>query len=414
MQRVGTGFQLSLGLATLGGILASAPVLALLVPTQIARLTPTRAATNLAMLTAVGATVALVASVVFGALSDRTASRFGRRRPWIAAGAITTVGGLARLAGAHDFRTLLGTWVLVQVGVSALLTASGASLADAVPEEQRGTASAMVTIAFPLAILIGSILVGKLIAGVVHAYEVTLVLTAAFVVPLLLTYRERPLARAEVERRRLGLFVRQLWIRPSRSPDFTIALISRFLLVLGYYLGAGSFLFLFVERVLRFQEHFPGHSTKEGVAVLMVIGVLLLVPVAVASGKLSDRLHRRKIFVVVASVLIGTGLSLMAVFRSWAVAEIASGLIGAGFGAYLAVDMALITQVLPSLSDCGKDLGIMNITNTLPPAIAPLIAAAFVNGFGQSSPTGYRLLFVIAAALSVCSAVLVRRIASVA
>jgi MFS family permease len=103
----------------------------------------------------------------------------------------------------------------------------------------------------------------------------------------------------------------------------------------------------------------------------------------------------------------------MAFFPTWAVAEIASGLIGAGFGAYLAVDLALITQVLPSRENCGKDLGIMNVTNALPPAVAPLIGAACVNGFGQNSATGYRLLFVLAGCLAVASALVVRRITSV-
>lgn len=103
----------------------------------------------------------------------------------------------------------------------------------------------------------------------------------------------------------------------------------------------------------------------------------------------------------------------MTFFTTWGVAQIAAALIGVGFGAYLAVDTALITQVLPSADDHGKDLGIMNLTNTLPPALAPVLGALLINGFGKSSAAGYHLLFGLGAALAITSAVIVQRIRSV-
>src|SRR5207302_1711335 len=138
---------------------------------------------------------------------------------------------------------------------------------------------------------------------------------------------------------------------------------------------------------------------KEGVAILLVIATSVLLPVAIVAGVLSDRMQRRKVFVTTASLLIAVGLALLGFFHSWTMAEVAAVVLGLGFGAYVAVDSALITQVLPSPATRGKDLGIINIANALPDVIAPPLAAVLINLYGQDSPTGYRLLFTLAALL---------------
>jgi MFS family permease len=82
--------------------------------------------------------------------------------------------------------------------------------------------------------------------------------------------------------------------------------------------------------------------------------------------------------------------------------------LGIGFGAYTAVDFALITEVLPDAADRAKDLGVINIANALPQVLAPVLAAA-VLGLGM----GYPGLYLLAAAVSVLGSVLVRRIRSI-
>ncbi len=75
---------------------------------------------------------------------------------------------------------------------------------------------------------------------------------------------------------------------------------------------------------------------------------------------------------------------------------------------YVSVDVALITQVLPTTADRAKDLGVLNIANTLPQLVGPAIAATLITQAG-----GYRGLFAGAAVLTVVGGVLVRRIRSV-
>ncbi len=82
--------------------------------------------------------------------------------------------------------------------------------------------------------------------------------------------------------------------------------------------------------------------------------------------------------------------------------------LGIGFGAYLGVDIALITQLLPSESSRGKDLGVINIANALPQVVGSAIAALVINAFHS-----YTLLFVLAAILASLGAILIQRIKSV-
>jgi MFS family permease len=87
---------------------------------------------------------------------------------------------------------------------------------------------------------------------------------------------------------------------------------------------------------------------------------------------------------------------------------IAATVQGLGFGVYVAVDVALITQVLPTTADRAKDLGVLNIANTLPQLIGPAIAATLITHAG-----GYRGLFAGAAVVTVIGGALVTRIRSV-
>jgi len=87
------------------------------------------------------------------------------------------------------------------------------------------------------------------------------------------------------------------------------------------------------------------------------------------------------------------------------VALIAAVLLGIGFGAYLAVDFALLTQVLPTADSRGKDLGMINIANSLPQVVAPLVAWLAVTWLG-----GYPTLFLCSVVVSLLGAVLVRKI----
>ena len=117
---------------------------------------------------------------------------------------------------------------------------------------------------------------------------------------------------------------------------------------------------------------------------------------------------KRKPLVIASSVIIALASLILAFAPTWIGGLAGAVVLGIGFGAYLAVDFALITQVLPTGMDRGRDLGVINIANSLPQVIAPLIASPFVLYWG-----GYVSLYVAAAVIGLMGAVFVVKIKSV-
>jgi MFS family permease len=105
---------------------------------------------------------------------------------------------------------------------------------------------------------------------------------------------------------------------------------------------------------------------------------------------------------------MGVAALILAFLHSWAAAMVAAAVLGAGFGIYLAVDQALVTQVLPAAQDRAKDLGVINIANSGPQVIAPALAAPIIGHLG-----GYTGLYLATALVTVAGGLLVRRVRGV-
>ncbi len=135
-----------------------------------------------------------------------------------------------------------------------------------------------------------------------------------------------------------------------------------------------------------------------------------LVVFSVVGGSLSDLAGgRRKIFIFGSAVIFGVGTAIIAFAGSFDVFLVGVAICGIGIGIYLAVDLALVSQVLPNPDDASKDLGVFNIANALPyslaPAIAPIFLAItlFTSGEGANYPALYFVaaLFAVAGALAI-------------
>ena len=135
----------SAGFVALYAFAYAALWLALLTPAivtlalRIQQLAPENAARSISLVLCVGALVALISNPFFGALSDRTTSRFGRRRPWLVGGALCGLAALALIGRAPTINMLLLGWCIVQLAFNAVLAAMVAVLPDQVPATQRGT-----------------------------------------------------------------------------------------------------------------------------------------------------------------------------------------------------------------------------------------------------------------------------------
>jgi MFS family permease len=351
------------------------------------------------LVTGIGAAVSVVANPVAGAVSDRTGSRFGRRVPWVFGGAVGGAGGLLVLSGASAVAVMVVGWCLVQLFCNALLAAVTAAVPDRVPKVQRGVVGGWVALAQTLGALVG-VGLATVVGGIGVGYVACAVFLLLSVVPYVVRSGDErlpekpPLVWRE--------FLKSFWLSPRRYPDFGWAWLTRFLLNLGNALGT-LYLFFYLQDAVEYGD------PDTGVLILTAIYSLCVILTAVSSGSWSDRLGRRKVFVTWSGVVMAVGALVLAFWPTWTAAIVGAVILGIGFGVYLSVDFALLTEVLPSARDRAKDLGVINIANSLPQVIAPAIAAPVVKVLG-----GYPVLYALAAVVTLAGAVLVNKVKSVA
>ena len=121
---------------------------------------------------------------------------------------------------------------------------------------------------------------------------------------------------------------------------------------------------------------------------------------SLSAGRLSDRTGRRKAFVAAAAMTYGVALFVIAAADSFSGFLVGMAISGLGFGTYLAVDLALVADVLPDAADSARDLGLFNIANALPYALAPAVAPVILAASGDS----YSVLYAVAGACALLAA----------
>ena len=395
---VRAGWVSLLGIANLAVFAAFFGPLQVLLAQQAEELAPGSKEATLGLVTGVGAFVAMVANPVLGAVSDRTRGRFGRRRPWVLLGALVSVGGLALLSGSQVVGLMVLGWALVQLGANASLAAIMAAIPDRVPRRQRGVVGGSVALAQTVGAMLG---VG--IASVTGSWAAGYLAVATFVVlaslPYVLAGRDDPVSEVPVFS--WGTWLRGFWVSPREHPDFAWAWLVRFLVQLGNALGL-VYLYYFLQDGVGYDD------PEGGVFVLTVVYALSSVLTTVVSGRVSDRIGRRKVFIVVSGIVMAAAAAALALAPVWPMVVTGAVLLGAGFGVFTAVDYAVMTEVLPSAEDSGRDLGVINIAASLPQVFSPVIAGALV-----STVAGYPGLYLLSAAATLVGALAVRRIRSV-
>ncbi|MGP4029218.1 MFS transporter [Actinomadura sp. 3N407] len=382
--------MLALFVVTLGmwmGLLASAQIL---LPSQIEAIDPSRKVWLLGVVTTLGAVAAVLAAPLMGALSDRTRWRFGKRRSWVIGGTALCVAALVALPWQTSIITVAVCWIIVHGGTGGIHATLCALVPDRVPINRRGTVFAIVGFAQPLGLVLGTLLASGF--SFRRGYLLVAVVVALLALPYAFIGRDVPARIAP----------RTRWFPdlPSLGRDFAWAWAGRFAAQFATSL-ATLYLLYFLRDEIKVGD------PAAGVAVLSLVYTAGVVVVSLVVGRVSDRLERRKVFVVLAGLLMGAALTGMALVSTWTMAVVAACVLGAGYGAYLAVDQALVTQLLRSNQDRGKDLGLMNMAGSSAVAVAPVIAADAV------ARGGYSLLFLFAAGMAVLSGLLVQPIRSV-
>ncbi|MGW4386467.1 MFS transporter [Streptomyces sp. NPDC004685] len=389
-----------------------------LLPIQVAQITGTNDTSALSTASTTGAVLATIGNPVFGQLSDRTRSRFGRRAPWILLCAL--LGALALVAQAHatSIATLGLSWGVVQFIMNGYQAALTAAMPDRVPAARYGTFSALVGLGVPLGTIAAALIIGGVpgtkfgLDGVIGGFggrfadENGYYLTAAVIVAAALVFvvlsPDRDARDLPREPFSLRAFLGGFWVSPRRHPDFGWAFVSRLGVMLGYFIVLTYNLYLLADYI-----KVPPQDLLPTVGFLMVVNALCTVAATVLLGPLADKVGRVKPFVFTSGVVAALALSLPMLWPTQGGMLTYNIVGGLAFGAYMAVDMALITKVLPRAADVGKDMGVINIANAGPQILAPTLAGWIV------AAGGYEALFPVAAAVSLVGALGVLRVRGV-
>lgn len=329
----------------------------------------------LALIIGMGAIASMVAAPIAGALTDRTRSRIGGRAPWMIAGALSTFALAVALAFATSIPLMAVIIVAIQFTTSLILTPVSTYIPDRVPVIKRGMFSA----AFGLAQLVGNVVgqsVGAMFSDVIVAgYLVVGGLLAALVLLFALTNVRSNLGEPKPPLSVVSL-LQTFWVNPIKHPNFAWTFFGRFLLFTGYF-PLWTFMLYLLQNYIGLGE--------EAVTVIPTMGLANLVGSilgTLAAGFAVQRLKRTKPVIFTSSIIIMAGLAVPLLAPSLESMLIYSVLAGFGMGAFISVDFVLITLVLPDAGSTGKDLGIINVTTTLPQTIGVTIGSLAIAAFG--------------------------------
>lgn len=399
--RVRGGWTSLLFLANIGLWLGIYAPIQVLLPEQAELLDAANKELVFGVVTGVGAVVSLFANPLVGLASDRTRSRFGRRHPWTLLGAVVGAIGLVVLAAAGDVVTMTIGWCIVQAGLNGMLATLTSAVPDRVPVGQRAQIGGLVGISQMLGTVLGAVVVTVLVTSLPGGYLVCAVVVVLGAVVFVLRTPDRPLPRSWRPSNRWRDVLAELWVSPRAHPDFAWAWSCHFLINLGNALGTLYLLFFLKDAV-----HYA--DPDAGLLIMMALYGAALIVGGVTVGWLSDKTGKRKPYVWLAVGVMAAAAFVLTFSQTWPAALAASPLLGIGFGAYWAVALAILTQVLPAAQDRAKDLGVVNIANLLPQVIAPLVATVILSNLG-----GYPALFAAAGIATLAAGALITGVKTV-
>lgn len=369
-------------LAWAGGSIAYVPFLTILLPLRVLALAGRDSVVVLGLITFFGAVAASAGNILFGWLSDRS----GHRRPWVAAGLLLNTVLLVSVSFAHDPLSILAIIVCWQLALNMMLGPLSAWAADRVPRHMTGYLGGLMALSPALGAFSGVVATIPGLAGADQRLWVVAAMVAACVVPLLLFGPRAPEQASEPEpeavqrRRRVAV---TMWL-------------ARLLIQIA---EAALFAYLF----LYFRSLQPG--IPESRVARIFSGVLAAaVPIAILVGRRADIDRRPARPLAVCALCSGLGLLAMAAAQTIAQATAAYVCFGLATIVFLSLHSGQTLRVLPSPTHRGRDLGLFNLTNTIPSLIMPWLTILLV-------PTrGFAVLFLVLAFLAFSSSLLLFRV----
>jgi MFS family permease len=384
------------------------PLTTVLIQNQIDSVVPKGSQnTAIGLTLGLGAVLAVTVPPLVGAWSDRLNTRFGRRRPIIVAGSLLTMPGLLILVVANNFVEVVIGFLIIQLFFNGAQAAYAGIIPDVVPAQQVGKASGYLATMTQLGIGTG-LGVTSLLGGSRISYVVMGAVALLSIIPTVWAARgegqtpvvlppPRPFGETLAE-----------FLRPLHEGDFAWVIFTRLMVSSGITAVLYFLVNFFRDVVLP-----PTTSAATFTSNWLLVVVLTALPFGFFGGLLSDRLHRRKIFVYLAGAAQAFVAIVFILFYPTAIPLVfALGVAyGVGYGLYFAVDWALAVDTLPDPKLAAKDMGLFHVALTLPQAIIPFIGGPLIDALnGPHGNGGYRVVFSSALVFLLLGTILVSRI----
>lgn len=352
--------------------------------------------------------IAVLTMPVMGSISDYATSRWGRRRPFILFGAVTAAIALFGLALAPSFPVLVLFFVLLQLASNAARGPFAGLVPDLVPERQVGIASGLMGLMITVG-LVGGYLV--MMSGYQLDEDFTLpMLALGLLVGLtgigsFLWIPTGPPAKPRAGRTWPRIALETFGTDILRERSYVFLLGSRFfiLMAIGFFMNLNI---LYLERT------FGLEGTEQGMWVLVGLGLSLAATAVgtIPGARISDRIGRKP--VIYGSALIGAiGMTIIGVAPNVVVASVGIALVGLGGGAFLAVDWALMTDIIPKAS-AGRYMGLSNVVEATNGPVATSVGGAlmYLVGLGLGLATGARAAMLIGVVMFAVGAALLTQV----
>ncbi len=382
IQRQPVWFLALFALAAAGGAVAYVPLLTVLLPQRIADLQGGEDVAALAQVSFLGAVMASLANIGVGMLSDRARTR----RPFIIAGLIASNLLLLAVGTAASVTQIVMLVMVWQVALNLMLSPLMAWAGDCFPDEQKGMLGGALALSPALGALAGSLVTWAGLVAPEARLALVAVLVSVLVLPAVLLGKGRvqpglvaPVAASAAplpvgERVVLRMWAARLLVQVAEGGMFAFLL---------YWLRSLA----------------PGYP-ENGAANIFSLVLVGAVPVSLLLGRWSDARARPVVPLVATALLCACGMLVMAAAMTLAWAIAGYVLFGLAAAVFLALHSGQTLRVLPAPQHRGRDLGVFNLTNTVPGMVMPWLTVMLVPQFG------YGALFVLFAGLAFASAAL--------
>ena len=377
-------FLLLYALASAGGSASYVPLLTLLLPARVAEIWTENTIAVLSSLLFAGALAASAGNILFGWASDKTGSRKG----WIAAGLIGSASLLCLIQFADSFAALLTLIILWQLALNMMLGPLLAWAGDCIPDAQKGTLGGLLSLSPACGALAGALLTIPGLADPDTRLILSAAIAIAMVSPVLLFGAPVPMPQLMVDDDRAA----KRQSGPRKAHPVKRMWLARLCIQIAEA-ALFSFLLLWFRGV---DESLTDNFTAR----LFTVVLFVSVPVSLAVGRWSDRIAHPILPLAICAGLASIGLAVLSVAKTPPAGIAGYMLFGVMAGVFLALHAGQTLRVLPRASTRGRDLGIFNLTNTVPSLIVPGLALALIPVFG------FGALFILLAAFAAVAGLL--------